>query len=133
MTADKRKAEAEAAKVRDAQRKRQRAEATPPCVKCGGKAMLVMRARSCDGNAYTLPSGEGEDGCYMPDFPGFTYADGMEVKVCVDCGTVVGFNSDALKAAIAEAEAQRFSRGDVEDDDEDDDEDDYEDDDGEDV
>ena len=36
----------------------------------------------------------------------------MEVKVCVDCGTIVGFDSDSLKAAIAEAETNlREQRG----------------------
>jgi hypothetical protein len=112
MTAEKREAEAEEAKQRDTRRKRQKAEAVPPCAKCGGRQMLTMCARSCDGNSYTLPNGEAEQGCYMPHFPGFTFADGMEVKVCVDCGTVVGFDSDSLKAAIAEAEINlREQRG----------------------
>ncbi len=53
----------------------------------------------------------------MPSFPGFKYSDGMEVKVCVDCGTVAGFDSAALKAAIAEAEANLAARwGDSEED-----------------
>ena len=62
---DKREAEASEAKQRDTRRKRQKAEAVPPCVKCGGRQMLSMCARSCDGNSYTLPNGESEQGCYM--------------------------------------------------------------------
>ncbi|ELR20756.1 uncharacterized protein ACA1_055020 [Acanthamoeba castellanii str. Neff] len=98
-----RAAEAEAARKKRAKLRDYR-EAQAPCVGCGGREMLSVEARSGQWNRYTLPSGEEREGC-LPQLPGI--ADevvGVVMKLCVDCGTIVGFDSAALKAAIARAE-----------------------------
>jgi hypothetical protein len=75
-----------------------------PCAKCGGREMLRIEAKSGQWNSYTLPSGEERDGC-LPDLPGVSdEVIGVVMSLCVDCGAIVGFDSDAIKAAIARKE-----------------------------
>jgi predicted RNA-binding Zn-ribbon protein involved in translation (DUF1610 family) len=89
--------------------KAKKAKAKLVCAKCGGSEILRMRSSSWNGNSYTLPCGitQEDEAREMPDFPPFTRAGAVDFKVCVDCGTVVGFNSAALKEAIAETEQFR--------------------------
>jgi hypothetical protein len=100
------KAAEERAREKKKQKKDEYRERHAPCSKCGGKEMLTLVSRGNDNNYWTLPSGEEGEG-YMPSFPGLSESDGVEMTLCVDCGTVVGFDSEALKAAIAEQEANR--------------------------
>lgn len=74
------------------------------CGKCGGHEILALYNKAPDNNYYTLPSGADDDSGGGWTFPGLTHHEGVDMKVCVDCGTVVDFDSTAVKEAIRQAE-----------------------------
>jgi len=72
-----------------------------PCEKCAGKNIISLNAKASDNNYWTLPNGTQGEG-YMPFIPAVTNPDGIFIELCIDCGWIVGFDSEAVKKAVAE-------------------------------
>ncbi|KAL9643291.1 hypothetical protein ABK040_014747 [Willaertia magna] len=69
------------------------------CKNCGKEEFLFLQSRSCGNSYYTLPGGKEKDG-YLPNFAGLCDSDGITIQVCVECGTIFGFDKEQVQEQI---------------------------------
>jgi hypothetical protein len=110
---EKRKRDDEAAKAAEerarADKKRKLddyRQAQAPCARCGGREVLTLYNKAPDNCYATLPSGRELEGGF-PTLDGLTHHEGIDMKVCVGCGTIVGFDPEAIQAALQQEEDER--------------------------
>jgi hypothetical protein len=116
--AEKRKREDEAAKAAEerarADKKRkldEYREAQAPCARCGGREVLTLYNKAPDNCYATLPSGRELEGGF-PTLDGLTHHEGVDMKVCLGCGTIVGFDPEAIRAVLQQEEDERAEQDD---------------------
>jgi len=61
--------------------------------------ILHIQAHSCDCNHITFPNGKEHEG-YVPKGLGIGADDGVDLKIDIDTGMVVGWNDDLRKEVL---------------------------------
>ena len=74
------------------------------CTKCKKTNILTLTSRASDNSYWTFPSGKEGRG-YLPDFhSALGDSDGLNIKLCTDCGWIQNLDLEELRANIEQEE-----------------------------
>lgn len=86
------------------------------CDKCNSIRILTINAKSNDSNIVDLPHLAIKHCGYLPRIPGICGGDYVNISICLNCGTVIGYDKMFDLELVGLDELQQYMDSDDEDD-----------------